>query len=182
MLLDRYEVGGLLGAGSLAEVYEGYDRLLARRVAIKVLRAEGPPPGRAAELAEQVCGALAAAHARGLVHGDIEPGNIMLTRAGQAKVLGFAVTRAAGSAAVTGLGPGRCSMPTICLPSRPWGQPVDPRSDLYSLGCVLYELLTGQPPFAGATPLVVASRHVREDPAPPRRWTRMSPPGSGRPR
>jgi len=226
VLLDRYEVGRLLGAGGMAEVFEGRDRLLARRVAIKVLqaqfvrdpsflirfkreaqaaaslshpnivgvydtgsedgthfivmeyvdgrtlkdviRAEGPLyPERAAEICADVCNALAAAHARGLIHRDIKPGNVMLTPEGKVKVMDFGIARATTSETITQTA-AVVGTAQYISPEQAQGQTVDYRSDLYSVGCCLYEMLTGTVPFTGATPVAIAYRHVREDPAPPR--------------
>jgi serine/threonine protein kinase len=226
ILLDRYEVGRLLGAGGMAEVFEGRDRLLARRVAIKVLQAqfardpsflirfkreaqaaaslshpnivgvydtgtedgthfivmeyvegrtlkdairgEGPLyPDRAAEICEDVCSALAAAHARGLIHRDIKPGNVMLTPEGKVKVMDFGIARATTSETITQTA-AVVGTAQYISPEQAQGQTVDYRSDLYSLGCCLYEMLTGTVPFTGATPVAIAYRHVREDPTPPR--------------
>jgi serine/threonine-protein kinase len=226
VLLDRYEVGRLLGAGGMAEVFEGRDRLLARRVAIKVLqaqfardpsflirfkreaqaaaslshpnivgvydtgtedgthfivmeyvegrtlkdviRAEGPLyPERAAEVCADVCGALIAAHARGLIHRDIKPGNVMLTPEGKVKVMDFGIARATTSETITQTA-AVVGTAQYISPEQAQGQTVDYRSDLYSVGCCLFEMLTGTVPFTGATPVAIAYRHVREDPTPPR--------------
>jgi predicted Ser/Thr protein kinase len=226
ILLDRYEVGRLLGAGGMAEVFEGRDRLLARRVAIKVLqaqfvrdpsflirfkreaqaaaslshpnivgvydtgtengthfivmeyvdgrtlkdviRAEGPLyPERTAEICADVCSALVAAHARGLIHRDIKPGNVMLTPDGKVKVMDFGIARATTSETITQTA-AVVGTAQYISPEQAQGQAVDYRSDIYSLGCCLYEMLTGTVPFTGATPVAIAYRHVREDPTPPR--------------
>jgi eukaryotic-like serine/threonine-protein kinase len=226
VLLGRYEVGRLLGAGGMAEVFEGRDRLLARRVAIKVplqqyahdpefvrrfrreaqaaaslshpgvvavydtgsedgthfivmeyvegrtlkdvIRAEGPlNPERAAEVAGDVCSALAAAHARGLVHRDVKPGNVMLTPDGRVKLMDLGIARAAVGETATQTA-AMLGTAQYLSPEQAQGQAVDFRSDLYSVGCCLYEMLTGTVPFRGATPVAIAYRHVREDPAPPR--------------
>jgi serine/threonine-protein kinase len=229
VLLERYEVGRLLGSGGMAEVYEGRDRLLARQVAIKVplpqyahdpafqqrfrreaqaaaslsnpgvvavydtgmqngtpfivmefvggrtlketILAEGPlAPDRAAQIAADVCSALAAAHARGLVHRDVKPPNVMLTHSGRVKLMDLGIARGdtAESATQTGAHTTMIGTALYLSPEQAQGQPVDPRSDLYSLGCCLYEMLTGTVPFRGATPVAILYRHVREDPAPPR--------------
>jgi predicted Ser/Thr protein kinase len=226
VLLDRYEVGRLLGAGGMAEVFEGRDRLLARRVAIKVplsqhahdpefaqrfrreaqaaaslshpgvvavydtgsengthfivmeyvdgrtlkdvIRAEAPLyPDRAAEICADICSALAAAHARGLVHRDVKPANIMLMPDGRVKLMDLGIARAAAGETATQTA-AMLGTAQYLSPEQAQGQAVDYRSDLYSLGCCLYEMLTGTVPFRGATPVAIAYRHVREDPAPPR--------------
>jgi serine/threonine-protein kinase len=226
ILLGRYEVGPLLGAGGMAEVYEGHDRLLARRVAIKILlaqyahdpaflarfrreaqaaaslshpnivgvfdtgsegdtwfivmeyidgrtlkdiiRAEGALYWtRAAEVAADVAGALAVAHARGIVHRDVKPGNVMLTTEGKVKVMDFGIARATAVPSITQTS-AVVGTAQYIAPEQAQGLEVDARSDVYSLGCCLYEMVTGQVPFTGPTPVAIAYRHVREDPTPPR--------------
>jgi serine/threonine-protein kinase len=138
----------------------------------QLLRRQGPlPPRRAAELTSQVCAALAAAHARGVVHRDVKPGNVLLGADGRVKVTDFGIAKAAAAPALTGdtmvLGTA-----AYLSPEQARGEPVDPRSDVYGLGCVLYELLTGAPPFGSAadsTPVAVALRQVSQPPQPPSR-------------
>jgi eukaryotic-like serine/threonine-protein kinase len=134
-----------------------------------VLREEGRLlPTRALEVTAEVCAALEAAHAAGIVHRDIKPGNVMLTRTGEVKVMDFGIARAASdassamtqTAAVIGTA-------AYLSPEQARGEHVDARSDLYSTGCLLYELVTGAPPFTGDSPVAVAYQHVREDPQPP---------------
>src|SRR6266568_2283448 len=226
ILLGRYEVGRLLGAGGMAEVYEGHDRLLARRVAIKILlsqyahdpaflarfrreaqsaaslshpnivsvfdtgsegdtwfivmeyvdgrtlkdiiRAEGALYwSRAAEVAADVAGALAVAHARGIVHLDVKPGNVMLTTEGKVKVMDFGIARASAVPSITQTS-AVVGTAQYIAPEQAQGLEVDARTDVYALGCCLYEMVTGQVPFNGPTPVAIAYRHVREDPTPPR--------------
>ena len=127
-------------------------------------------PERAAEIAADVAAALERAHSSGLVHRDIKPTNIMVTRTGQTKVTDFGIARALGQSSEqtqmtqTGMVIGTAA---YLSPEQAQGNPVDARSDVYSLGCVLYEMLTGRPPFAGETPLAIAYKHVREDPGAP---------------
>lgn len=126
-------------------------------------------PERAAEIAADVAKALERAHNAGLVHRDIKPNNIMLTSSGQTKVTDFGIVRALGGETdqqmtQTGMVIGTAA---YLSPEQAQGNPVDARSDVYSLGCVLHEMLTGRPPFAGDTPLAVAYKHVRETPDPP---------------
>lgn len=127
------------------------------------------PPRRAAELAGQVCAALAAAHAQGVVHRDIKPGNVLLAGDGLVKVTDFGIAKAATGHTVTGSGV-VLGTAAYLPPEQARGGPVDPRSDVYSLGCVLYELLTGAPPFGSAAdspPVAIAARQVNQPPEPP---------------
>lgn len=127
-------------------------------------------PERAAEIASDVAAALERAHSSGLVHRDIKPTNIMVTSSGQTKVTDFGIARALGGSTEqtqmtqTGMVIGTAA---YLSPEQAQGNPVDARSDVYSLGCVLYEMLTGRPPFSGDAPLAIAYKHVREDPTPP---------------
>jgi serine/threonine-protein kinase len=222
---DRYRVEARIGQGGMAEVYRGFDPVLSRTVAIKVLLpqfardagfvarfrreaqaaarlnqpnivgvydtgADGDrqyivmefvegrtlaeflaggrrlTPMQAVELTQKIAAALASAHERGIVHRDIKPGNVMVTRDGLVKVMDFGIARmqtditAPQTSSVIGT-------PTYLSPEQAQGQTVDARSDLYSLGCVLYELLAGRPPFTGDTPVAIAYKQVNETPVPP---------------
>ncbi|MFM1730150.1 Stk1 family PASTA domain-containing Ser/Thr kinase [Prescottella soli] len=134
-----------------------------------ILRAEGPmAPRRAMEVIADVCAALDFSHRNGIVHRDMKPANIMINRAGAVKVMDFGIARAMAdgqstmtqTAAVIGTA-------QYLSPEQARGDQVDARSDVYSLGCVLFELLTGEPPFKGDSPVAVAYQHVREDPKTP---------------
>ena len=99
-------------------------------------------PRRAAELGVEVCAALAAAHAQGLVHRDVKPANVLVGAEGRVKVADFGIVKAAATVTLTGNGT-VLGTPAYLSPEQAQGGPVDARSDLYSLGCVLYELVTG---------------------------------------
>ncbi|BDD80269.1 serine/threonine-protein kinase PknB [Tsukamurella pulmonis] len=134
-----------------------------------VLRRDGTiAPQAAMTWMADVCAALDFSHRNGIVHRDMKPANVMLTRAGEIKVMDFGIARAmsdpsAGmtqTAAVIGTA-------QYLSPEQARGDSVDARSDVYAAGCVLFELLTGQPPFTGDSPVSVAYQHVREDPPTP---------------
>jgi eukaryotic-like serine/threonine-protein kinase len=127
----------------------------------------GPlPPQRAVDISTEITRALAAAHQRGVVHRDVKPGNVMLTPEGRVKVVDFGIARAAGVESGTRSGLVLGSAPYIS-PEQARGEPGDERSDIYALGCVMYEMLTGQPPFTADTPVATLYLHVHEQAPPP---------------
>jgi serine/threonine-protein kinase len=228
VLGERYEIGGVLGRGGMAEVHRGRDLRLGREVAVKVLRSdlardpsfqvrfrreaqasaslnhpaivavydtgedrtalgatpyivmeyvEGETlrdvlrregrlePQRAMSLAADICGALDFSHRNGIVHRDVKPGNVMITPQGTVKVMDFGIARAVSDSAATMTSTAAVIGTAQYLsPEQARGESVDARSDVYSLGCLLYELVTGAPPFTGDSPVSVAYQHVREDP------------------
>ena len=134
-----------------------------------IVHNDGPmPPRRAIEVIADACQALNFSHQHGIIHRDVKPANIMISNTGAVKVMDFGIARAIAdsgnsvtqTAAVIGTA-------QYLSPEQARGEPVDARSDVYSLGCVLYEILTGEPPFVGDSPVAVAYQHVREDPVPP---------------
>jgi serine/threonine-protein kinase len=139
------------------------------RALSSILRTAGPlHPDRAAEIAADVAGALSYAHRHGVVHRDVKPGNVLITEEGTIKVTDFGIARAVNteeSLTQTGAVMGTA---TYFSPEQAEGMGVDSRSDIYSLGVVLFEMVTGRPPFLGDTPVAVASKHVREHPPAPR--------------
>jgi len=228
VLGERYQIGGVLGRGGMAEVHRGRDLRLNREVAVKVLRSdlardpsfqvrfrreaqaaaslnhpaivavydtgedrtatgatpyivmeyvEGDTlrdvlrregrlrPEKAMELAADICGALDFSHRNGIVHRDVKPGNVMITPDGAVKVMDFGIARAVSDSAATMTSTAAVIGTAQYLsPEQARGEGVDARSDVYSVGCLLYELVTGAPPFTGDSPVSVAYQHVREDP------------------
>ncbi|MFE3454918.1 Stk1 family PASTA domain-containing Ser/Thr kinase [Nonomuraea sp. NPDC059194] len=125
-------------------------------------------PERAVELVDGILRALDYSHRGGIVHRDIKPANVMITRNGDVKVMDFGIARAMADSAATMTQTAQVIGTAQYLsPEQARGERVDARSDIYSTGCVLYELLTGQPPFTGDSPVAIAYQHVREEPIPP---------------
>jgi eukaryotic-like serine/threonine-protein kinase len=134
-----------------------------------IVHTEGPMAAqRAIEIIADACQALNFSHQHGIIHRDVKPANIMISTTNAVKVMDFGIARAIAdsgnsvtqTAAVIGTA-------QYLSPEQARGEAVDARSDVYSLGCVLYEILTGEPPFIGDSPVAVAYQHVREDPVPP---------------
>ncbi|WP_328299762.1 Stk1 family PASTA domain-containing Ser/Thr kinase [Streptomyces sp. NBC_00435] len=125
-------------------------------------------PERTLEMCIGILQALEYSHRAGIVHRDIKPANVMLTRSGQVKVMDFGIARAMGDSGMTMTQTAAVIGTAQYLsPEQAKGEQVDARSDLYSAGCLLYELLSVRPPFIGDSPVAVAYQHVREEPQPP---------------
>jgi beta-lactam-binding protein with PASTA domain/predicted Ser/Thr protein kinase len=135
----------------------------------EVLGAEGRlQPRRALEICADMCAALEFSHRHGIIHRDVKPGNVMLTQTGQVKVMDFGIARALASGATTMTQTSAVIGTAQYLsPEQARGEAVDARSDVYAAGCVLFELVCGNPPFVGDSPVSVAYQHVREAPPTP---------------
>jgi serine/threonine-protein kinase len=223
---NRYELGDEIGRGGMADVYWAHDRLLDRRVAVKVLApqyASDPAnverfrreaqaaaglnhphivavydwgeqdgtsfivmeyvPGQtlrevlqnygrlsalnAARIAAEIADALSFAHTHGVVHRDVKPGNVLITPQGQVKVTDFGIARAESSGEPLTKTGAVLGTATYFSPEQAQGFALDGRSDVYALGVVLYEMVTGVAPFTADSPVSVAYKHVRETPTPP---------------
>ena len=134
-------------------------------------------PERSLEIISGVLRALEYSHQAGIVHRDIKPGNVMVTRNGDVKVMDFGIARAMSDSQATMTQTAQVIGTAQYLsPEQARGERVDARSDLYSTGCLMYELLTGRPPFTGDSPVAIAYQHVRENPIPPSRLDPDIPP------
>lgn len=143
----------------------------------EIVKTTGPmTQQRVVEVMADVCAALDFSHRHNIIHRDVKPANVMINGVGAVKVMDFGIARALGegqnvtqTAAVIGTA-------QYLSPEQARGEAVDARSDVYAAGCVLFELLTGEPPFTGDTPVAVAYQHVREDPRAPSQLNPSVPP------
>jgi eukaryotic-like serine/threonine-protein kinase len=133
-----------------------------------IVHTEGPMPAkRAIEVIADACQALNFSHQHGIIHRDVKPANIMISKTGAVKVMDFGIARALADANSVTQTAAVIGTAQYLSHEQARGEKVDARSDVYSLGCVLYEILTGEPPFVGDSPVAVAYQHVREDAVPP---------------
>jgi eukaryotic-like serine/threonine-protein kinase len=168
--LNHPNIVGIYDWGQQDDTYFIVMEYVDGRSLADVIRTEGKlDADRAADIANDVAAALGSAHRSGVVHRDVKPGNVLITSDGQVKVADFGIatvlsdTNTDLTRAGTVMGTA-----TYFAPEQAQGRPVDARSDLYSLGVVLYEMLVGRPPFKGDTPLAVAIKHVQDQAVPPR--------------
>ncbi len=133
-------------------------------------------PDRAADITADAAAALGFAHRNGVVHRDVKPGNVIISPSGQVNVADFGIARAVSNQENLTQAGTVMGTATYFSPEQARGESVDPRSDVYSLGVVLYEMLTGRPPFTGDSPVSVAYKHVQETPESPRSRNRDIPP------
>ena len=167
--LNHPNIVSVFDTGSNGNVHYIVMEYVEGKTLQEVLREESRlTPERGIEIGEAVARALVAAHDKGLVHRDIKPGNIMITREGQVKVMDFGIARATTSDTVTQTA-AVLGTAAYLSPEQAQGETVDGRSDIYSHGVVLYEMLTGRQPFVGESPVSIAYRHVTEDPVLPSR-------------
>jgi len=123
--------------------------------------------GKAISIARQVCEGLSEAHGLSIVHRDLKPGNILIDRDGNAKIMDFGIARSISAKGITGAGV-MIGTPEYMSPEQVEGKEADQRSDIYSLGIILYEMVTGRVPFEGDTPLAIALKHKTEVPRDPK--------------
>ncbi len=165
--LNHPNIVGVYDAGADGDTQYIVMEYIEGRTLASFLAGGGLPTAtQAVELAEKVASALQAAHEHGIIHRDIKPANVMVTRAGAVKVMDFGIARVQTDATA----PQTSSVigtPAYFSPEQAQGQPVDARSDIYSLGCVLYEMLAHHQAFTGDTPVAIAYKQVNETPPPP---------------
>jgi len=180
-LLREAQAAAQLTHPNIVSVYDVIDAGDSRSIVMEYV--DGQPLAelipldvpRAIDLISQVCAALQYAHARGIVHRDIKPENIVVTTDGAAKLMDFGLARSEGRSRMTQSG---LIVGTVAYmaPEQVLGGTVDARTDLYSVGCVLYEALTGRKPFGGDDPFTVLSQQVNVTPVAPRWHTDTIPP------
>jgi serine/threonine protein kinase len=132
------------------------------------------PVGKAVSIARQICEGLTEAHGQGVVHRDLKPQNIMIDREGNARIMDFGIARSLKTKGITGGGV-MIGTPEYMSPEQVDGKEADRRSDIYSLGIILFEMLTGRLPFEGDTPLSVAVKQKSEAPPDPRKFNAQIP-------
>jgi serine/threonine-protein kinase len=125
------------------------------------------PPKQAAQIAQEIAEAIGAAHAHGVIHRDIKPANVMITRDGKVLVMDFGIARLISGPETAPQTSAVLGTASYLSPEQAQGQPVDARSDIYALGVVLYEMLTGRPPFTGDSPMAIAYKQVNATPPAP---------------
>jgi serine/threonine protein kinase len=157
-----FDIGEAEGAHFITMEYVGGEDLktmirMSRRMSI----------GAAVDIAAQVCEGLAEAHRLGIVHRDLKPSNIMIDREGNARIMDFGIARSLQGKAITGAGV-LIGTPEYMSPEQFEGKGVDQRSDIYSLGIILYEMVTGRVPFEGNTPIAIGLKQTRDAPKDPK--------------
>ncbi|WP_236670764.1 protein kinase [Streptomyces sp. 7-21] len=164
------------GRGSVVP-YMVMELINGRTIRDLLVNAEAPPVEQALRIVSGVLEALAYSHQHGIVHRDIKPANVIITDTGSVKVMDFGIARALHGAAQTMTQTGMVmGTPQYLSPEQALGKTIDTRSDLYAVGCLLYELLALRPPFTGETPLSVVYQHVQDTPRLPSEVSPSSPP------
>lgn len=175
-MLSHPNIVGVHDWGQAGDVYFMVMEYIRGSNLRALLSRAGPlPPAQAAEIVSQVLAALGHAHVQGIVHRDVKPENVLITREGVVKVADFGLARALAESRVTHA-PGTVTGTVQYLaPEQIQGEPADPKTDLYATGIVLYELLVGRVPFTGETSVAIAYKHLRERVPPPSRSNPMVP-------
>jgi len=172
-----YDTGEEMADGGVAQPYIVMEYVAGRTLRDILREGRKILPERALEITSGVLSALDYSHRAGIIHRDIKPANVMLTPGGDVKVMDFGIARAVSDASSTMTQTAAVVGTAQYLsPEQARGETVDSRSDVYSTGCLIYELLTGRPPFVGESPVAVAYQHVREPASPPSTYDTELPP------
>src|SRR4030043_263593 len=165
----RYQIIEELGKGGMGRVYKDLDTKINEKIDLKTMirMSPGLTMGTVLSIGKQVCQGLAEAHSLGVVHRDLKPQNIMIDRGGNAKIMDFGIARSVREKGITGAGI-MIGTPEYMSPEQTEAKDVDQKSDIYSLGIILYEMATGRVPFEGETALSVAIKHKTEIPKDPK--------------
>ena len=167
-IVSVYDTGEEMSDDGVAQPYIVMEHVAGRTLRDILREGRKILPERALEITSGVLSALDYSHRAGIIHRDIKPANVMLTPSGDVKVMDFGIARAVSDASSTMTQTAAVVGTAQYLsPEQARGETVDSRSDVYSTGCLLYELLTGRPPFVGESPVAVAYQHVREPAVPP---------------
>ena len=167
-IVSVYDTGEEMSDDGVAQPYIVMEYVAGRTLRDILREGRKILPERALEISSGVLSALDYSHRAGIIHRDIKPANVMLTPSGDVKVMDFGIARAVSDASSTMTQTAAVVGTAQYLsPEQARGETVDSRSDVYSTGCLLYELLTGRPPFVGESPVAVAYQHVREPAVPP---------------
>ncbi len=167
-IVSVYDTGEEMADDGVAQPYIVMEYVAGRTLRDILREGRKILPERALEITSGVLSALDYSHRAGIIHRDIKPANVMLTPSGDVKVMDFGIARAVSDASSTMTQTAAVVGTAQYLsPEQARGETVDSRSDVYSTGCLLYELLTGRPPFVGESPVAVAYQHVREPAVPP---------------
>jgi len=174
--LDHPNIVSIYDVGRDGQLYYIVMEYVEGQSLKSLLRAGTPlPVGEALDLAIQICAGVGAAHRGGLIHCDMKPQNILITPDGRVKVLDFGIARAL-KAKATGSDEITWATPQYAAPEQMQGRPTGPATDVYAIGVILYEMLTGQLPFQGQTAQELAAQHVQSSAPPPTRWNPQVPP------
>jgi eukaryotic-like serine/threonine-protein kinase len=166
--LNHPDIVSVFDSGSINDVHYIVMEYVQGKTLAEVIATDGKLlPERAAQIAEEVAAALSAAHTQGIVHRDIKPANIMITTSGQVKVMDFGIAHIEADGATQAQTKAVVGTAAYLSPEQAQGAPMDARSDIYSLGIVLFQMLTGRVPFTGDNATAVAVQHVQQQPPAP---------------
>ena len=167
--MNHHNIVNLLDMGQEGECHYLVMEYVKGKTLKEIIAEKGPlPPQIAAQIAIRILSALQHAHANGIIHRDIKPQNIMILRDGTAKVTDFGIARVSDSKDMTTNQANAFGSVHYIAPEQARCEATDGRADLYSVGVMLYEILTGQLPYQGDSAVAVAMQHIRSTPRPPR--------------